>query len=66
MQGFLVGTPKFGPSYFKEHQDNIQHWLNEGSIKAKLSITEGIDNAAEGLVGMLQGKNFGKAVLRVK
>jgi NADPH-dependent curcumin reductase CurA len=27
---------------------------------------EGIDNAAEGLVGIFQGKNFGKAVLKIK
>jgi NADPH-dependent curcumin reductase CurA len=30
-----------------------------------LSITEGIENAAEGFVGMLEGKNFGKAVVRI-
>lgn len=44
----------------------MQEWLADGSVKAKLSITEGIDNAADGFVGMLQGKNFGKAVLNVK
>ncbi|KAJ4187731.1 hypothetical protein NW767_012197 [Fusarium falciforme] len=65
MQGFLVGNPKFGPAYAKEHQENLQKWLADGSVKAKLSITEGIDSAADGLIGMLEGKNFGKAVLKI-
>ncbi|EFQ32060.1 zinc-binding dehydrogenase [Colletotrichum graminicola] len=66
LQGFLVGTPKFGPAYFMEHQQNLQKWLSEGSVKAKLAVTEGIDNAPDGFIGMLTGKNFGKAVLKIK
>ncbi|KAI1104789.1 NAD(P)-binding protein [Jackrogersella minutella] len=66
MQGFLVGQPEFGPAYFKEHQETVQEWIAEGSLKAKLDVTEGIDNAAEGFVGMLKGDNFGKAVLKIK
>ena len=65
MQGFLVGNPDFGPAYFKEHQENLQKWLADGTFKAKLSFTDGIDKAAEGLVGIFEGKNFGKAVLRI-
>ncbi|KAH7013788.1 hypothetical protein EDB80DRAFT_381536 [Ilyonectria destructans] len=66
MEGFLVGNPKFGRAYAKEHQENMQKWLAEGSVKAKLHVTEGIDNAAQGLVDMLVGKNFGKAILKVR
>ncbi|KAM0417436.1 hypothetical protein ACHAPT_012585 [Fusarium lateritium] len=66
LQGFLVGNPKFGPVYAKEHQESLQKWLADGSVKAKLYTTEGIDHAADGLIGMLEGKNFGKAVLKVK
>ena len=66
MEGFIVGDKDFGPAYAKEHQENLQKWLADGSVKAKLSVTEGIDNAAEGLVGIFQGKNFGKAVLKIR
>ncbi|OLN95798.1 Zinc-type alcohol dehydrogenase-like protein PB24D3.08c 1 [Colletotrichum chlorophyti] len=66
MEGFLVGNPKFGPAHFKDHQENMQKWLADGSVKAKLFVTEGIDNAAEGFIGLLVGKNFGKAVLKIK
>jgi NADPH-dependent curcumin reductase CurA len=60
-----VSDKEFGPAYAKEHQENLQKWLAEGSVKAKLHVTEGIDNAAEGLVGIFEGKNFGKAVLKI-
>ncbi|KAL6855598.1 putative secondary metabolism biosynthetic enzyme [Amphichorda felina] len=66
MEGFLVALPTFGPAYFQDHQEKMQKWLHEGSVKSKLHITDGIDQAAEGFVGLLQGKNFGKAVLKVK
>lgn len=66
MQGFIVNNPGFGPAHAKEHQEKLQAWLGDGSVKAKLHITDGIDNGPEAFVGMLQGENFGKAVLRVK
>ncbi|KAK7431298.1 hypothetical protein QQZ08_002069 [Neonectria magnoliae] len=66
MEGFLVGNPNFGPAYAKEQQENLQKWLADGSIKAKLHVTEGIENAPQGFVDMLTGKNFGKAVLKIR
>lgn len=66
MQGFIVGNPEFGPTYYREHQQKLQQWLADGSFIAKMSYTEGIEHAAEGLVGIFEGKNFGKAVLRIK
>ncbi|OAA32957.1 NADP-dependent leukotriene B4 12-hydroxydehydrogenase [Moelleriella libera RCEF 2490] len=65
MQGFIVSSPDFGPAYYKEHQEKVQAWLADGSLRVKMSFTEGIDHAAEGLVGIFEGKNFGKAVLRI-
>ena len=66
MQGFIVSDPGFGPAYAQEHQEKVQAWIADGSFKAKLHVTEGIDNAAEGFLGLLEGKNFGKAVLKIK
>lgn len=66
MRGFIVGEPDMGPKYAKEHQENVQKWIADGSLKAKISVTKGIDHAAEGLIGMLEGKNFGKAMLVTK
>jgi NADPH-dependent curcumin reductase CurA len=66
MEGFIQSNPLYGPAYTKEHQEKLGQWLAEGSVKAKQHVTEGIENAGEALVGMLQGKNFGKAVLKIR
>ncbi|KAF1944686.1 NAD(P)-binding protein [Clathrospora elynae] len=65
MRGFIVNDENMGPKHTKEHQEKLQKWLSEGSFKAKISVTEGIDNAVDGFIGMLEGKNFGKAVLQI-
>lgn len=65
MQGFIVMDPGFGPKYYKEHQEKVQKWIHEGTFKSQQSITHGMDNSAEGLLGLFEGKNFGKAVLEV-
>ncbi|KAL6713861.1 hypothetical protein ACLMJK_008355 [Lecanora helva] len=65
MQGFIVGDPDFGPKHALEHQKNVAKWISEGTFKAQQSLTDGIDNAIKGFLGMLKGENFGKAVLRI-
>jgi NADPH-dependent curcumin reductase CurA len=65
MRGFIVGDENMGPRYVKDRNEKVAKWLHDGSFKATISVTDGIDNAPEGFVGMLQGKNFGKAVLKI-
>ena len=65
MRGFIVLDPDFGAKHMVEHQEKVQKWITEGSMKTAIDTTKGIDNAAEAFVGMLQGKNFGKAVLEI-
>lgn len=64
--GFLVSDANMGPVHAKAHHENVSKWLKDGSFKAKIHETVGIENAAEAFVGMLRGDNFGKAVLKVK
>ena len=64
MRGFIVGDKGMGDVYTKEHQENVQKWIKDGSLKVLIHETEGIDNAAEGLIGIFYGKNLGKAVLK--
>ena len=66
MQGFIVYDPEMGPKYAIDHQKNVSKWISEGSFKAQQSVTVGIDNAIKGLLGMLKGGNFGKAVLQIE
>ena len=58
--------PDMGPKYAKEHQTNVAKWLSDGSFKAEQSVTYGMDHAIKGLLGLLKGENFGKAVLQIE
>ena len=40
-------------------------WVQEGRIKYRESIGEGLENAPEYFCGMLRGKNFGKQLIKV-
>ncbi|KAG7152044.1 NADPH-dependent oxidoreductase 2-alkenal reductase like protein [Verticillium longisporum] len=62
-KGFIVSLT---PERYQAFNDKVQPLLADGKVKAKVDITEGIENAPEGLVGIFHGKNFGKAVLKVK
>ncbi|OJD35486.1 nadp-dependent leukotriene b4 12-hydroxydehydrogenase [Diplodia corticola] len=65
MRGFIVGDADFGPKYAAEHQQKLQQWVADGSFKVKLHIDVGIESAPEAFLGMLSGKNFGKAILQI-
>ncbi len=40
-------------------------WLKSGQITFKEDIVEGLEAAPAGLIGLLEGKNFGKALVKV-
>ncbi|RDW87613.1 hypothetical protein BP5796_03307 [Coleophoma crateriformis] len=65
IRGFIVSDANMGPRYYKDRDEKVAKWISEGSFKTKYHVTEGIDNAAEGLIGIFHGKNFGKAVLKI-
>lgn len=43
----------------------LAKWVGSGQIKAREHVTEGFDNLFEAFVGMLNGENSGKAVVKV-
>jgi len=65
IRGFIVSDADMGPIYIKEHREKVGGWIADGSFKALESVTDGIEKAPEGFVGMLKGENFGKAVLKI-
>jgi NADPH-dependent curcumin reductase CurA len=65
IQGFYWNAPNMGPKYKAQHQEDFQKWIFDGSLKVLTDVTKGIDHAAEGLVNMFEGRNFGKAVLKI-
>jgi len=39
--------------------------LADGRIRHREDVTEGLENAPAAFMGLLQGRNFGKALVRV-
>lgn len=63
MQGFII-FDDYGHRY-GEFFSQMSTWLKEGKIKFREDIVDGLENAPQAFIGMLEGKNFGKLVVRV-
>lgn len=63
MQGFII-FDDYGHRY-GEFYNQMSTWLNEGKIIFREDIVDGLENAPQAFIGLLQGKNFGKLVIRV-
>ena len=40
-------------------------WLSDGRVKYREDVTEGLENAPEAFLNMLEGRSFGKSVVKV-
>lgn len=63
MQGFII-FDDYGHRY-GEFASQMDTWLKEGKIKFREDIVDGLENAPQAFIGLLEGKNFGKLVIRV-
>ena len=62
IQGFIVFD--FAARY-KEGLAQLTDWLRQGKLKYREDVVDGLERAPAGLIGLLQGKNFGKMLVRV-
>jgi hypothetical protein len=62
LQGFIVSDhfPRW-----TEAIKNIAQWMQEGRIKYRESVAQGIENAPAAFIGLLAGKNFGKQLVKL-
>ena len=63
MQGFIV-FDDYGHRY-NEFSSDMSQWLQDGKIKYREDLVDGLEKAVESFTGLLEGKNFGKLVVRV-
>ncbi len=48
-----------------EARAQLAQWLADGTLKYREDVVNGLENAPAAFIGMLQGKNFGKLVVKV-
>jgi len=63
VRGFLQNefAERLEPTFLKEAAD----WIRDGALRYREDIVDGLDNAPQAFIGLLEGKNFGKLVVRV-
>lgn len=63
IQGFIIFD------HYAERYDEFARamtaWLAVGQVKYREDLVDGLENAPQAFIGLLQGKNFGKLVVRV-
>ena len=63
-QGFLVFDSNI-LRHKQDRDDKVTKYILDGSLKSVDHITDGMDNAPEGFLGMLKGHNLGKSILKI-
>lgn len=61
MEGFVVTR---WWNQWPEGQKQLKTWTDDGKLKYRETITNGFENMPQALIAMLQGQNFGKAVVK--
>jgi NADPH-dependent curcumin reductase CurA len=62
IKGFIVFN------HYDQREESIialSNWIKEGKIKYKEDFVDGLENAPNAFIGLLNGKNFGKLVVKV-
>ncbi len=63
LQGFIIFAD-YG-ARFGEFSSQMTAWLKDGKIKYREDMQEGLEQAPQAFIGLLDGQNFGKLVIRV-
>ncbi|MGL5601430.1 MAG: NADP-dependent oxidoreductase [Silvania sp.] len=63
MQGFIIGQD-YGHR-IDEFQQEMGAWVKAGKLQYREQLIDGLESAPASLIGLLEGKNFGKVVIQV-
>jgi NADPH-dependent curcumin reductase len=63
VRGFIQN--EFEDALLGEFRTRATGWIQDGSLKYCEDIVDGLENAPEAFIGMLEGKNFGKLLIAV-
>jgi NADPH-dependent curcumin reductase CurA len=62
VKGFIV---REYDSRRAEFERDMSQWMREGRIKWREHVVEGLDKAPQALIGLLDGANVGKAIVKL-
>lgn len=67
VEGFLIGDHYVvdGVDRRPRWRRELAQWIDEGHIYYREDVTDGLERAPETFIGMFQGENFGKTLIRV-
>ena len=63
MQGFII-LDHYGER-FDAFRREMGEWVERGEVTLREDVVDGLENAPAALQGLLEGRNFGKVVVRV-
>jgi NADPH-dependent curcumin reductase CurA len=63
MQGFVILDHYAGR--FDAFRREMGEWVGAGRVKLREDLVDGLENAPAAFIGLLEGRNFGKLVVRV-
>ena len=63
MQGFII-FDDYGHR-LPEFIEAMSEWIRNGQIRWREDIVEGLENAPQAFIGLLEGRNFGKLIVKV-
>ncbi len=63
VRGFI--QTDYADSLMDEFLSRVTPWVRDGSLQYREHIVDGLESAPEAFIGMLDGANFGKLIIRV-
>jgi NADPH-dependent curcumin reductase len=63
LRGFI--NSEFAEQYYDDFLQEVGAGIADGRIRYREDVVDGLDKAQEAFIGMLDGRNFGKLIVRV-
>jgi len=62
VEGFLIFDYE---GRYEEANERLASWISDGELTYEETVSEGIESAPEAFIGLFEGENVGKQVVRV-
>jgi NADPH-dependent curcumin reductase CurA len=62
VEGFIISDHDHR---FEHVTDRLRRWVEAGEIRYRETVAEGIEDAPEAFLGLFEGENVGKQLVRV-